>query len=225
MHEICRSNGVELLNFSKMPSRFVETDVGKREVKIELPNIILDEVDVFITAPTLKTHNFTRVSMSLKNQWGCIPDSMRLLYHPILDKGIVAINKIIGPKISLIDATYGLDGNGPIFGDPIRLDSLIASDNPVAADSLGSRWMGFAPENVNHIRLAEEEGLGSTSVNKTAMNCAMPEPMNFKVKLNLIDIAGNLINYSSTVNNLVYDSQLTPLIYKVLGRETPKRIV
>ena len=225
MYEICKSHGVELCNFSKMPSRFVKTQVGGRDVKIELPNIMMDETDSFITVPTLKTHNFTRVSISLKNQWGCIPDSMRLLYHPMLDRGIVAINKILKPKISLIDATYGLDGNGPIFGDPVRLDTLVVSDNIVAADAVGSRFMGFSPDKVKHIRLAEKEGLGATFESAIAMNGVMPQPLNFKVKLNLIDIAGNLINYSSTVNNLVYDSQLTPLIYKVLGRETPKRII
>lgn len=225
MYEICKNNGVELCNFSKMPSRFVEKEVGRKKVKIELPNIILDDIDVFITVPVLKTHVFTTVSISLKNQWGCIPDSMRLFYHPILNHGIVAINNIIKPRISIVDGIHALNGNGPILGDPVKLNTIIVTNDIVAADSIGALIMGFSPQKIKHIKMAEKEGMGFINIEKIDLKGNLPKSAQFKVKLKLMDILGYISSSNNYIVKITYDSPLTPIIYKIIRREPPRKII
>jgi uncharacterized protein (DUF362 family) len=41
------------------------------------------------------------------------------------------------------------------------MDTVIASTDVVAADAVASRIMGFDPERIDHIRWADDSGLGS----------------------------------------------------------------
>jgi len=76
MHEICRETGVELVNLSKRPSRIVEDKIQGKKVKVLLPELLLDEIDCFISVPVLKVHVMTGVTLSINNRWGCNPDTM-----------------------------------------------------------------------------------------------------------------------------------------------------
>lgn len=226
-YEICSNNGAELYNLSRMLSTWSITEVGGKRIKVEVSQLALD-ADVFITVPVLKTHMFTKVSISLKNQFGCIPDSMRLLYHPEVDHVIVALNKVIKPQITLIDSIYALDGGAPgePWTRPVELDTLIVSNDLVAADSVGCFLMGFSAQEIKHIVLAEKEGLGISDLAKIEVNEALPNPHQFKVKLSLLSKATYLAGFKNYyLARLVFDSPLTPLIYKVLRRSRPRRIV
>lgn len=224
LYEICKNNGADLCNFSKQPSEFVKTTVGSKNVKIELPKMLLDDENIFITVPILKTHVFTTISVSLKNQWGCIPDSMRMLYHPILNEGIVAINKVIKPDVSIVDPTYAMDGNGPVWGEAKKINLLMVSNDLVAVDAVGSLIMGFDPAKIEHLRKAEQEKLGVIDLEKININEKLPDSLDFKVKMVPMDYLGKLSCSTNFFVKTVYDSKLTPIIYKVLRREPPKRI-
>ena len=81
MHEICKEAGVEIVNLSKLPSKFVEDKIQGKRVKVQLPKLLLDEIDCFISVPVLKVHVMTGVTLSIKNLWGCYPDTMRRMHH------------------------------------------------------------------------------------------------------------------------------------------------
>lgn len=83
--------------------------------------------------PVPKIRCMTGLSLGFKNQWGCIPDTMRLRYHHIFDDAIIAINKILKPVV-ISDGTYFLDINGPMEGVPVKMDLIIASNNVGAFD-------------------------------------------------------------------------------------------
>ena len=57
-----------------------------KEVIYELLN-----VDESISLPVLKVHAATKVSMSIKNLWGCHPDTPRLLNHKNLAEKLTLI--------------------------------------------------------------------------------------------------------------------------------------
>ena len=44
------------------------------------------------------------------------------------------IVKLLRPKITIIDASYAMDRNGPIFGDVVKMNTLIATDNSGVAE-------------------------------------------------------------------------------------------
>jgi len=215
----CRENGVDVVNLSKQEVEFYNVNIQNKEVKVELPKLLVDDVDAFITVPVMKTHAFSNVSLSLKNQWGCIPNQMRgMLYHTQLNRMIVAINKIVKPKISIIDGFYALDGRGPIFGDFQKMNLLMVSDNPVAADRICCDIMQIPVEEVEHIILAEKEGLGTTNLKKIVTN-QNPKTFiskKFKTKKTFLDYLNLLTFKNQMIANVVFDSKATPYIYKIV---------
>lgn len=216
MPEICKETGVELVNLSKLPSRKVEDNIQGKKVEVQLPELLLDDVDCFISVPVLKVHVMTNVTLSMKNLWGCYPDTMRGLHHKNLSRKLTLITKSLNPQIVLMDAKYALDGHGPMYGEPKKLDMILSSNNPVAIDSLGASVMGIPIKTVEHILIAEKEGLGITDLEKIKMNDDWRKfEMQFSSNKTVIDSLSTLLFKSETMAKLVMDSPVTPLIYGI----------
>lgn len=219
---ICRKHGAELVNLSRKPSTMIEDRVGGRRIRIEASRFLLEDVDVFITLPVLKTHVVTRATLGLKNQWGCIPSEMRLLYHHILDWGIVALNRAYAPRLAVLDGTYAMDRRGPLEGDAIPAGWLAVSDDVVALDALGCHLMDLDPHRVRHLQLAAREGLGTTDLAKVRLNRLLPPPaIHATVQPNLMDWIAIVLYRSRLLSRLVFDSPLTGVLYRLIRRTPP----
>ena len=161
---IAEKAGAEVLNFSKDKMEVV--DVGGQVLrKMKLPRAFLD-CDVFSSMPVFKTHKLTRVTLTLKNHFGCIPDDHRFRYHRVIHQVLSDITKFLDPKLIVMDGRIGLESDGPIAGLPKKLGLLMVADNCVAADSVACHIMGFDPDTVEHIVHARNRGLGPTDLNK-----------------------------------------------------------
>lgn len=114
----------------------------------------LEETDVLITMPLLKTHEITLYTGALKNQFGCYPQHNRVMLHTHLDEAIVDINTILRPDIVIMDALTAIEGNGPTRGYPVKMHLLIASNNPSSCDLVALRIIGFDVNEVGHLKLA-----------------------------------------------------------------------
>ncbi len=218
MYEICRETGVELVNLSKLPAQTIESKVLGKKVRVQLPKLLLEETDCFISVPTLKVHVMTTVSLSLKNLWGCVPDTMRCLQHQNLIYKLSLIAERLKPKMVVIDGTYALDKHGPMYGEAVKSNLVMVADNPVAADALGARILGFSPQGIKSIVVAEKAGLGSMRAEDVATNQDWQRyKRQFKIEKTIIDRFSVLLFYSDAFTRLVMDSPLTSLIYKVAG--------
>ncbi len=193
--EMAERPAVCLLNLSKLPSETLELVITGHPVCVTLPRFLLHEVDVFITLPVPKTHVMTGVSLAFKNQWGCIPSAMRLQEHPDFDRKIVAINRVLNPQLVVFDGTYFLDGAGPMTGDAVKMDLLIAGDGPGTASAVACRVMGINPDSIAHHRVAKREGLFPNDLEEVEIN-TRPDPFcrrKFKMRrafLDWISLAG-----------------------------------
>lgn len=127
--------------------------------------------DVVIAAPTAKSHSGTGVSLSLKGMMGLIDDRGSLHWKG-LDDGIVDLCTVIKAQLTVIDATYVLTTGGPHGpGKVLNEQTVIASKDMVAADAYtvaAFPWYGkrFRPDQVAHIRLAHERGLGRMDIDR-----------------------------------------------------------
>lgn len=214
MHEICKKSGASLVNLSDLPRTRVEEDIQGKRVWVELPELLLNEVDSFISVPVLKVHVMTELTLSIKNLWGCYPDTMRCLHHKHLAYKLALLTKLLGPRLVIIDGIYALDGHGPMYGTPRKTNLLIAANNPVVADSLGAHIMGIPLLKVRHILLAEREGLGTTDLDKVTMNTRLePFQMQFSVDKTFIDNLSVPLFNSEIIAKLVMDSPLKSLTY------------
>lgn len=156
--------GVGVVNLSQESCR----DVG-HPLLGPLPGIILD-ADVFITLPVLKTHALTYFTGAIKNQWGCIPRHDRIALHHSLDTLLVDLNRILKPRLCVMDGIIGVEGRGPTNGKPRRLDLVLGSRDPVALDATAMRLVGLDPSKCRHVVLAFEAGEGMFHENNIAID-------------------------------------------------------
>lgn len=186
MHSLSEEYGVEIVNLNEEPRELISFRSGRKNHQLPLPIRLLHETDVFITMPVPKIHCMTGLTLAYKNQWGCIPDIMRLRMHYIFDDAIVAINKVLKPAV-LADGTYFLDRNGPMDGHPVRMNLIIAANDVGSFDRYVSELMGFPWQHVSHLKRAVEAGDMQRHLNKITYNIA-PEELRvrfFKLKRTL----------------------------------------
>lgn len=159
IHELAEQTGAKMVNISFTEPEMVRIRKGFRELSIPLPKLLLHEIDAFITLPVPKIHMNTLVSMSIKNQWGCIQEpSERLKLHPYFAEVIFEVCRRLPNAFSIMDGRYGLNGSGPMRGDPVSLDWLLVSNDLVAADRVGCRLMQIDERRVHHLRYFQDQG-------------------------------------------------------------------
>jgi uncharacterized protein (DUF362 family) len=153
---IAKRLGIELLNFSETSWRTVACEPAG---PIGLPAILLD-ADVFITLPVLKTHALTYFTGAIKNQWGCLPQHDRILYHRHLDPLLATLHGLFKPALAVMDGIVAMEGRGPANGKARRLDVVLASRDSVALDATAMRLVGLEPSRARHLVLTAEANLG-----------------------------------------------------------------
>ena len=129
------------------------------------------EADVLISVPKLKTHHWTNVTLSLKNLFGIASGQAygwpkNELHFQGIVNSIVDINSTRKADLSLVDGIVGMQGDGPLYGDSIKSNILLMSDDPVAIDATCARLMGFDPAKIDHIGLSAKVGLGNLESDK-----------------------------------------------------------
>jgi uncharacterized protein (DUF362 family) len=218
LYNIAKKNDIQLVNLGKMPSEFFESVVDGKIIKIHLPSFLIHDTDVFITMPVPKVHVMTGVSLGFKNQWGCIPDTMRLKYHYQFSQQIVGIHKLLKTKIAIFDGTYFLDRTGPMAGDAIPMNLIIASDDIGAGSLACCRIMNIDHGKVKHFRVAKKEGMFPSSIDEIEFNDKIEKYSSRKFYLNR-----SILNYMAIAafnskfgTYLVYRSPLAGPIHKLL---------
>ena len=114
LKSVCEKYNVRIVNLSNLTSREISFRYKSKDFFVPVPELLLDEVDLVITVPVPKVHANTVVSLSIKNQWGCIQEPLvRLKLHPYFSGVIYEVNKAIKARVSVVDGWYGLNRNGP----------------------------------------------------------------------------------------------------------------
>jgi len=160
MKEMCTCNGIEFINLRHLKDK-VKLQVPKAAVlrSITVPRIVTESA--VISAAKLKTHSATTVTLGMKNMFGLLPDKFKGKYHAMgISNVVVDINATIKPALTVVDGFVGMEGNGPIDGEPVEMNLIVAGKDVVAVDASCSRVMGFDPHNIKHICRAHERGLG-----------------------------------------------------------------
>ena len=227
LYDVADKYGIKVVNLSKTESEYVEMEVNSRKVGIELPSLLLHEIDVFITVPVPKIHAMTGVSLGFKNQWGCIPKTMRLMNHPEFNEKIIAINKLLNPKIVIFDGTYFLDKNGPQSGEPVYMDLIIASNDIGAGSFVCCKIMNIDTDKIKHFAVAQEEGMFPSSLDEVVLNDSV-ENFNgrrFRLEKNLLNRIASIAFNSQLGTKLVYDSTLADPIHQVLYTIRSNRVI
>lgn len=174
LDRVCREHGVEWVNMSR--GRFVLVEDPSRLVlkRVHIPEILTRTE--LITIPLMKTHNKTVITGAIKNQWGCL-QTLRHNYHPVLNEALVDINALVKPRFAVMDATIGLEGDGPKSGRPREVGLVLASRDIVALDAVAARIMGFDPAAIAHIQWCARHGLGTPDLASIEVLGEQAEPL------------------------------------------------
>jgi uncharacterized protein (DUF362 family) len=149
---------VEIVNLSKIPSKEVAIQTLRGKYKLNLPEIFFSEIDFSISCPVPKVHDLAKISLSYKNQWGCLPDIMRLKNHYMFNYLISKLADVLKFKYAFLDGKYGLNNNGPIVGDVVELNWFAAANSLGAFDAVISEMMGFEWKKIGYLKVAEQYG-------------------------------------------------------------------
>ncbi|NMA92606.1 MAG: DUF362 domain-containing protein [Firmicutes bacterium] len=120
------------------------------------------KVDAIINLPVLKTHDQTEITLGLKNLKGLLADhSKKRMHRRGVFEGVPELTSFFNPCLTVLDGIYCQEGVGPVFGDPVEMDLIAASTDPLALDIIGGLIIGYRPEEVPITRSAIRLGLGA----------------------------------------------------------------
>jgi len=211
---ICRDSGTETIELSRNERARVSARVGRRNVRLSLPRIILEEVDVVVNAAVPKCHVVTGMSGAMKNFYGLIPDPYK--YRHYINRALVAVNKIVPSDLVVKDCLYSLAGRGPILGFLVKTQAIIAAENAVVADLIVCRIFEMNPSRVGHLKLAMKEKMGPGNLASIEMNLAIDASIKLRPERAVMDYFAVLTFKSRILNMMIMQSPLTALSYQFL---------
>ena len=138
---------------------------GKLIKRFEVITPVL-EADGLLNLCKLKTHVFMHMTGAVKNNFGVIPGLTKPGYHAKLyDKSrfanmLLDLSEYVSPRISIMDAVTGMEGEGPgSAGEPRHVGLLMAARSPLALDVVAGEIIGLKRENNPILMEAEKRGL------------------------------------------------------------------
>src|SRR4030065_98630 len=133
------------------------------------------EADVIISAATMKTHLLTNVTLAMKNMYGCFPEENKAKFHRFgIENVVFEVNKAFTPNLAIIDGSIGGEAFGPLSSKPVNFETIIASNDVVAADSVACRLIGYDPLQVKHVKMAHDASLGDANLTFDTSTLARP---------------------------------------------------
>ncbi|UVT20584.1 MAG: DUF362 domain-containing protein [Nitrospira sp.] len=121
---------------------------------------LFQEVDWIVSVAKMKTHHWTGATLSMKNLFGVMPGRYygwpkNVLHHEGIQNSILDINATLKPHFAIVDGVIGMEGDGPIMGDPKHAGVLVMGRNLPAVDATCCRIMGIDPYKVTYLEQAD----------------------------------------------------------------------
>ena len=182
MDRIAKKYGVKIIDFKKDPQIIKDVPEGKEIKAVKIAQSIF-EYDYLINVPVLKIHGEATVTIGMKNLKGCIHDKEKQRFHRLnLHQCIVDLNTIIHPNLTVVDATT-CSLQWELGGDPVKLNTIIMSENILAADIIATSLLGYEINDVCHLKIATESDFGP----KNREEIKIHNPLNTEIKNKVAD--------------------------------------
>lgn len=125
----------------------------------------LGAADGLINLPKFKTHALMRMTGAVKNLFGCIPGVQKAAFHSRLQdehkfaEMLVDLAENVGPRLHIMDAVVGMEGNGPRNGTVRPVGAILISSNPYVLDHCAAQMMNLDPMLVPTLAAAKRRNL------------------------------------------------------------------
>jgi uncharacterized protein (DUF362 family) len=140
------------VRLTRLRSRFMGLEA------LALPAEVL-RADVIVSMPKLKTHHWAGMTASMKNLFGVVPGAVygwpkNPLHVRGIGNSILDLVATIRPRLAIVDAVVGMEGDGPIMGRPRPLGCVVMGTDLVAVDATCARLIGLEPYRLGYLRAA-----------------------------------------------------------------------
>lgn len=174
IEQICLATGAQLVNLGKNLAE-VKNPEGRLFKRFTL-SAVLQDVDVVINLPKLKTHQFMTLTAGVKNLFGLVPGLQKAEFHLKVPERsgfadmLVDLYLAVKPQVTLVDGVEAMEGAGPSAGAMRPLGLIIAGNDALAVDLIISEIVGFKLREVPTNRVAFDRGLAKEDLSHIAVN-------------------------------------------------------
>jgi uncharacterized protein (DUF362 family)/Pyruvate/2-oxoacid:ferredoxin oxidoreductase delta subunit len=155
IYEAVIEAGAEWVDFERM----VEIPcVDGKIVKSVFVAEVVNQVDVIVTLPKLKTHKFMAYTGAMKNMFGLmVGNNKSQTHYRFPDKRDFAayltdLNIALKPQYGIMDGILAMSGDdGPTNGAPTSVGILAASGNVLALDWMCASLIGYDPKQIPNL--------------------------------------------------------------------------
>ena len=176
--ELAKKYNLNLVDLNETRVTTVDVPDGQALHVLAVPEVILDS-DVLINLPKLKLRK-SWATLSVKNLMGTVPGKgdfsgemwtpegkwfgprgEKKRIHANLDEGLVDLNTVIHPSLTVMDGIIASYEN-----KPLELNTILAGRDPLALDWIATRIGGLNPLDISYLKRAAERGLGESDYNR-----------------------------------------------------------
>ena len=162
IRDVTSRQKVKLVNLNQESRINVKVPHSLALAEVGVAKTVLDS-SCIINVPKLKVHHMAIVTLCMKNLMGVIlPKS---IMHSNINEKIVDLASLFKDKvkINVVDGLVGAEFE-ETSGSPVEMALIIAGQDMVAVDTVGTTIMGIDLEKVKYLQLAEERGLGVSNL-------------------------------------------------------------
>jgi uncharacterized protein (DUF362 family) len=182
MMDVIAVEGAEFVDHNRGPFESVRLTYGPdNEVEGPQMSVMVNprvlEYETLISLAQLKLHATATVTLTMKNIAMSFP-AADYYGHPRakgehehaffadMHSFIVAMVRRFPIDLGIIAGHPAMIATGPLGGKPVETGIVIASRDPVAADTVGAKLLGFNSQAVRYLWEAGTIGLGETDLKK-----------------------------------------------------------
>jgi uncharacterized protein (DUF362 family) len=180
--KVIEEEGVEFCDHNRAPFMSVDLEyrpsadvAGPQSSVMVNPRVL--EYETLIALNQLKLHETATVTLALKNiamsfpaaDYYGHPRSTQKHEHNFFEdmhSFIAAMAKRFRIHLAITVGHPAMIATGPLGGHTVDTGIVIASADPLAADVVGARLLGFTPQAVRHLWEAARLGIGETDTEK-----------------------------------------------------------
>lgn len=165
IEKVALEEGFTLINFDEVGpvSKIVEGNVTK-DLYISKA---IEEMDVVINLPKMKTHSMGVYTGAIKNLFGVIPGLRKAKYHKeapnpeAFGEVLADIHSVItNMPLHIMDGIISMQGEGPTAGLPYPAGKILISEDPLSLDRIAIEMMGIIPERVDILKASIKRNIG-----------------------------------------------------------------
>ncbi|HPU35977.1 MAG TPA: DUF362 domain-containing protein [Bacillota bacterium] len=167
MVEAAASSGAEL-NYNTREA-VLKVPPGGLLASVTVMEAVTDVAGI-VSVSKLKTHSLTRLTGAVKNLFGLVPGLKKAEYHVSMpgikefSAMLVDVARAAAPRMHLMDAVVGMEGEGPSAGEKAQIGLILGSPCPFALDLVAASLVGIEAGEVPTIVEAVRRGYITANV-------------------------------------------------------------